>query len=67
MKRPETDNYLSPSELLHKHPNLARIWTPQDIGYLLMLKLVRGSKMPRTCLVSERDVLQLYRFSFVEN
>ncbi len=58
------DNFLRPSEILEKHPKLENIWSNTDIGYLFMLKLVKGKKLARTCLVSEKDVLALYNFRF---
>ena len=40
----------TPTELIELYPDCE--WTPQQIGYLLMLGMVRGVKVPQTCLIS---------------
>ncbi|MCK4661343.1 MAG: hypothetical protein KAT68_00645 [Bacteroidales bacterium] len=55
-------DYLTPSEILTKHTQLRTIWNNKQIGYLLNLRLVKGKKLQRTCLVDEQDVLNLYKF-----
>ena len=39
----------TPSQLIAMYPECG--WTPQQIGYLLMLGMVRGLKVPDTCLI----------------
>lgn len=57
-------DYYTPTQLLEKNPFLKKIWDVREIGYLLMLKLVRGKKLKRGCLVSETDVLKIFNFCF---
>jgi hypothetical protein len=40
----------TPSELLELFPECE--WNVREIGYLLMLGVVQGVKLPRTCLIS---------------
>lgn len=49
-----------PIEIIESNPGIAKVWKPADIGYLLRLKLVRGKKKLRSCMVEERDVLRLF-------
>lgn len=50
MKTHNINNDLKrPTELIEMYPNCE--WTPQQIGYLLMLGMVRGVKTPQTCLI----------------
>lgn len=39
----------TPTQLIEMYPNCG--WTPQQIGYLLMLGMVKGLKVPATCLI----------------
>jgi len=55
----EETQLLSPKELKEKHPGI--IWNNRDIGWLLRLKIVRGKKTDRSCLLSEEDVLEIYK------
>lgn len=48
---------ITPHELVLKHPQLG--FTEQQIGWLLSLRLVRGHKLRRGCVVDERGVLAI--------
>lgn len=48
----------TPTEVLNENP--AILWTPQQIGWLLTLGLVRGRKMQGGCLVEAGDVVRLW-------
>lgn len=52
-------NYITPSEIIFNHPEIS--WTPQELGYLLLLRLVDGKKYPRTCIINEEQVLELHK------
>ena len=54
----------SPSKILEDNPGLKKHWLPNDIGYLLRMKLVTGQKLNGGrggCIVEEKDVLKLFR------
>jgi hypothetical protein len=53
----------TPGEILSHNPWLKDIWTASDIGYLLRLGLVKGKKIHRGCIVSEKDVLELSKIT----
>ncbi len=55
------NDYITPTEFLQRYPNISKIWKAPYIGYLLMLKIVNGKKLKRGCLVSESEVLEVYR------
>lgn len=55
------ERFKTPSEILENYPKMSKIWDCRKIGYLFYLKLVEGKKLPRGCLVSERQVLDIYR------
>jgi len=67
MQNNNKDKYLTPSEFLEKYPHIQKIWDNRAIGYLLMLKLVKGRKLKRTCIVSEFDVLKIYNSNFLHS
>jgi len=50
----------TPTQILDDHPGLKKIWNTSDVGYLLRLKLVRGKKFHRGCMVEERDILKVF-------
>lgn len=51
-----------PTQIIEENPGVKKIWTAQDIGQLLRMKLVAGIKNQRTpSLVEEKDVLKLFR------
>jgi len=54
MKIKET-HYVTPTEFLEAHPETP--WTPQQIGWLLKLGLVKGRKVGTSNLVNEKHVL----------
>ena len=58
-------DYLTPSEILKKHPEMKKIWDQRAIGYLLMLKLVPGRKIKssRSCIVLESAVINLFNIA----
>lgn len=57
-------DYQTPSQILINHPKIAKIYTPQQLGYLLMCKAVDGKKLKRGCLISETDLLKFLQFRF---
>lgn len=50
----------TPIEVLEDYPHIAQFWTPNDIGYLLRMKLIRGKKLIRGCVVYAEDVNALF-------
>lgn len=56
--------YFTPTQILIRNPRFKKIWDCRALGYLLMLKLVRGKKLKRGCLINESDVTDLYKFAF---
>lgn len=52
---------MQPGEIVKRYPQVARVWTAGDIGYLLRLGLVDGKKYTRSCYVDEKQVLELSR------
>ena len=60
MDSKQKDNIIHPSEILENNPELKKIWTANDIGILLRMKLISGKKLIRGCIVSENDVLKIY-------
>ena len=58
--------YLSPTEVIKKYPELERKhnWTVSLVGYLLQSNLLKGyyDRAKKTPLVEENSVLQLIRF-----
>ena len=54
------DRLLTPTEILERNPKLSKFWDARQIGYLLYCKLVKGKKLPRGCLLIEREVLDIY-------
>lgn len=54
------ERFKTPSEILENNPKLQKIWDCRKIGYLFYLKIVDGKKLPRGCLVSERQVLEVF-------
>lgn len=64
MGRPrKIEKFLKPSEIVISN---RLTWTPNDIGNLFRLKLIRGRKLLRGCEVSETDVLKIYKKRFFE-
>lgn len=55
------NDYITPTDFMAKYPNISKVWKIPWIGYLLMMKIVHGKKMKRGCLVSESEVLEVYR------
>ena len=54
----------SPTKVLEAFPGIKKYWLPNDIGYLLRLKLVRGQKLNGGrggCLVEDQDVYKLFK------
>ena len=60
-------DYFTPSQILYRNPSIAKVWNAPQIGYLLMLKLIKGKKLKRGCLCSESDVKALFTFAFNPN
>lgn len=57
---------LKPNEVLENFPQIKKLWsTPQEIGYLLKLKLIKGKHARRTCYIDSTSVLDL--FAFIES
>lgn len=54
----------SPSQIIEENPGISKHWTAQDIGQLLRMRLVDGTKPNNGrsgSLVEEKDVLKLFR------
>lgn len=49
---------LTPSQIMEKYPKLQRIYTCQQMGYLLYSEGVDGKRLKRGCLISESDFLR---------
>lgn len=60
-------DYFTPTQILYRNPSIAKVWNAPQIGYLLMLKLIKGKKLKRGCLCSESDVKALFTFAFNPN
>jgi len=59
-------NLLRPSEIVERYPGIKKLWTVNDIGQLLRLKLVRGEKLPRGCKVNESDVRKIFSLTIAD-
>lgn len=57
----QKERFKTPTEILENYPKMKKIWDARKIGYLFYLRLVEGRKLLRGCLVSERQVLEIYR------
>jgi hypothetical protein len=53
-------NLKTPTEILNSNPEIKALWSARYIGYLYMLKLVRGYKTNGSCLVDEIDVKKAF-------
>lgn len=60
-------DYFTPTQILIRNPRFKKIWDCRALGYLLMLKLVRGKKLKRGCLISETDTIELFNYAFGAN
>ena len=56
--------YKTPTEIIREFPQLNPHWTPNDLGFLYRLNLVRGIKLARGSLIHKSDVIQLFNSSF---
>lgn len=54
------ERFKTPMEILSDNKKIAKFWDSRKIGYLFYLKLVDGRKLPRGCLVSEKQVLEIF-------
>lgn len=54
------EHFMTPLEVLENNPKMRKFWDARQIGYLLYLELVDGTKLPRGCLVSERQVVGIF-------
>lgn len=54
------ERFKTPMEVLDDNPKMRKIWDARKIGYLFYLQLVDGKKLPRGCLVSERQVVEIF-------
>lgn len=57
-------DYQTPTQILTNHPKIKRLYTPQQLGYLLMCKAVDGKKLRRGCVISESDLLNFLKWRF---
>lgn len=57
-------DYQTPTQILLNHPKIQKIYTAQQLGYLLMCKVIDGKKMKRGCLISETDLLNFLDYRF---
>jgi hypothetical protein len=62
MEQSVKDEFLKPGEFMSAYPDLQEYFTPNDIGYLFKMKLVRGRKLNRGCEVSTSDILKLVAY-----
>ena len=54
------ERFKTPMDVLDDNPKMRKIWDARKSGYLFYLKLVDGKKLPRGCLVSERQVVEIF-------
>lgn len=56
-------DYLArPSMIIEDYPEIKEAFTPNEMGTLLTMKLIRGRKLRRGCEVSVKDVLKLLQY-----
>jgi hypothetical protein len=65
MNQMQVSEYRTPGEVVKLHPELP--WNAQQIGTLLQLRLVRGRKFSRGCLVYVPDVIAIHRHVKIED
>lgn len=54
------ERFKTPSDILADNPKMRKVWDARKIGYLFYLQIVDGRKLPRGCMVSERQVLEVF-------
>jgi hypothetical protein len=54
------ERFKTPSEILFDNPKIRKVWDARKVGYLFYLKIVDGRKLPRGCVVSERQVVEVF-------
>lgn len=54
-------DWLTPEAFFIKYPGIKKVWTERHLGYLLRLGICRGRKLSKSCLMSEREILSVYK------
>ena len=54
------NDYQTPSQILENNPGLKQHWTPQQIGWLYSLGLVRGYKTRKQTVVNVEETLKIF-------
>ena len=54
--------FLPPQEITKSYPQVSKIWSAQQIGYLFNLGLIDGFKTRRSSKVKVSDVLEMLEF-----
>jgi len=53
---------LTPGEIVRKYPEIRERWTPNQLGYLLNCKVIRGKKSSRQSLIEIESLFELLKF-----
>jgi hypothetical protein len=61
MEQSVKEQLARPSVLVEEYPEIKAAFTPNEMGVLLKLKLIRGRKLTRGCEVNVNDVLDLLK------
>lgn len=54
-------DWLTPEAFFVKHPGIKKIWNERHLGYLLRLGICQGRKLSKSCLMSETEILNVYK------
>lgn len=54
-------DWITPEAFFVKHPGIKKVWTARHLGYLLTLGIVRGRKLSVSCLMSESEIMAVYK------
>lgn len=54
------ERYRTPQEIWENNPKIRKVWDTRKIGYLFYCQLVDGKKLPRGCIVSETQVIEIF-------
>lgn len=56
----QKERFKTPLEIIADNKKIAKFWDSRQIGYLFYLKLIDGKKLPRGCIVSEKQVIEIF-------
>jgi hypothetical protein len=62
MEQAVKDEFARPSVLVEVYPEIKEAFTPNEMGVLLKVGLVRGRKLTRGCEVNVMDVFSILAF-----